>query len=88
MDAHNRAIALTSTHIAHSCSTSTPFLTYYGSTNSTPPARQPATAIINTSSLNHVLSITPSSDSLTEIATVEPSVSVAALVHGKPRKED
>ncbi|KAL5114479.1 hypothetical protein ACEQ8H_007622 [Pleosporales sp. CAS-2024a] len=76
MDAHRAAVEAVRSRIQHFYHNKTPFRVYHGSTNSTRHADFDRDAIVDVSSLSHVLSIDPHS----RIAKVEPNVPMDALV--------
>ncbi|TAQ89213.1 hypothetical protein B7494_g2439 [Chlorociboria aeruginascens] len=75
MDLHNSTVAALSSQISTFYASHTPFKVYHGSTNST---RIPSfnTSLISTSSLSHILSISPSTKTL----ILEPNVPMDALL--------
>jgi delta24-sterol reductase len=76
MDAHQAAVEKVCSRIQHFYNTKTPFRVYHGSTNSTRHANFARDAIVDVSSLNHVLSI----DYDKKTALVEPNVPMDALI--------
>ena len=76
MDAHKDTVDRVRSRIQHYYTNKTPFRVYHGSTNSTRHANFDRDAIVDVSSLNHVLSI----DSEKKTALVEPNVPMDALV--------
>ncbi|KAF1842270.1 FAD binding domain-containing protein [Cucurbitaria berberidis CBS 394.84] len=76
MDAHKATVGKVRSRIQHYYATKTPFRIYHGSTNSTRHANFDRDAIVDVSSLNHVLSI----DAEKRTALVEPNVPMDALV--------
>tara|TARA_R110002003_G_scaffold2382_2_gene24234 strand:- start:12449 stop:13960 length:1512 start_codon:yes stop_codon:yes gene_type:complete len=76
MDAHKATVEKVRGRIQHFYNTKTPFRVYHGSTNSTRHAGFDRDAIVDVSSLNHVLSI----DHEKRTALVEPNVPMDALV--------
>ncbi|KAF2844969.1 FAD-binding domain-containing protein [Plenodomus tracheiphilus IPT5] len=77
MDQHNLVVERVRSHIQQFYATKRPFRVYHGSTNSTRQADFDRDAIVDVSSLNHVLSI----DCAKKTALVEPNVPMDALVH-------
>ncbi|KAH4123978.1 delta-sterol reductase [Parastagonospora nodorum] len=76
MDVHRATVETVRNRIQHFYDTKTSFRVYHGSTNSTRHANFDRDAIVDVSSLNHVLSI----DTESMIAEVEPNVPMDALV--------
>lgn len=76
MDAHRATVEKVRSRIQHFYDIKKPFRVYHGSTNSTRHANFDRDAIVDVSSLNHVLSI----DTKSMIAKVEPNVPMDALV--------
>ncbi|KAF2034325.1 FAD-binding domain-containing protein [Setomelanomma holmii] len=76
MDAHEATVGKIRSRIQHFYQTKTPFRVYHGSTNSTRHANFDRDAIVDVSSLNHVLVI----DHARRTALVEPNVPMDALV--------
>jgi delta24-sterol reductase len=76
MDAHRSTVEQVRLRIEHLYETKTAFRIYHGSTNSTRTANFDRDAIVDISSLNHVLSI----DQKKRTALVEPNVPMDALV--------
>jgi delta24-sterol reductase len=76
MDAHSIAVEKVRTRVQHFYDLKRPFRVYHGSTNSTRHANFDRDAIVDVSSLNHVLSINPEK----RTAMVEPNVPMDALV--------
>lgn len=75
MDRHAAEVSRISDRVAHFYATLSPFRLYHGSTNSTRPSNKTRANIVDTSSLNHVLSV----DTTTRIASVEPNVGMGLL---------
>ncbi|KAM5344811.1 hypothetical protein ACJ41O_010673 [Fusarium nematophilum] len=76
MDAHNAVVATVASRVKHFHARKEPFRLYHGSTNSTRQSNRHADNTVDTSSLNHVLSVETNS----KTALVEPNVSMEALV--------
>ncbi|KAK3053286.1 hypothetical protein LTR09_005455 [Extremus antarcticus] len=76
MDAHATAVAVISSRVQHFYTTQTPFRLYHGSTNSTQHRKLDRNRIIDTSGLNHVLSV----DTEKKTCLVEPNVAMDELV--------
>ncbi|KAH7402851.1 FAD binding domain-containing protein [Pyrenochaeta sp. MPI-SDFR-AT-0127] len=76
MDAHNTAVESLRSSIQRFYKTKTAFRVYHGSTNSTRHANFDRDAIVDVSSLNHIISI----DREKRTALVEPNVPMDALV--------
>jgi Delta24-sterol reductase len=76
MDSHQSIISILSTQIRDFHSQKIPFRIQHGSTNSTRPSTHRESQIIDTSKLNHVISI----DSTSKTAIVEPNVAMDELV--------
>ncbi|KAF2132308.1 FAD binding domain-containing protein [Dothidotthia symphoricarpi CBS 119687] len=76
MEAHIATVQKVRSRVEHFYATTTPFRVYHGSTNSTRHADFDRDAIVDVSSLNHVLSI----DYENRTALVEPNVPMDALV--------
>jgi delta24-sterol reductase len=76
MDAHQAAVEKVCLCMRHFYNTKTPFRVYHGSTNSTRQANFSRDAIVDVSSLNHVLSINHDKQTV----LVEPNVPMDALV--------
>jgi len=76
MDAHRATVATVRSRIQHFYDIKKPFRVYHGSTNSTRHANFDRDAIVDVSSLNHVLS----TDTKSMVAKVEPNVPMDALV--------
>ncbi|TLS30866.1 hypothetical protein PpBr36_03320 [Pyricularia pennisetigena] len=76
MEAHNAAVAAISARVKHFSETRQPFRIYHGSTNSTRRSDKRADNTVDTSGLDHVLSI----DRERRVAVVEPNVPMDALV--------
>lgn len=76
MDQHNATVSLLAHQVRSFYTKRIPFRIYHGSTNTTRPSNHQRAQIINTSPLNHVLHINPS----TKTALVEPNVPMDALV--------
>jgi FAD/FMN-containing dehydrogenase len=76
MEAHNTAVAAIAERVKHFHTIQKPFRLYHGSTNSTRRSTRTADNIVDTSSLDHVLSV----DVATKLAVVEPNVSMARLL--------
>lgn len=76
MDRHASEVALISSTITQFYQARTPFRVYHGSTNSTRPSGKTRANTVDTSRLNNVLSVDPSS----LIAIVEPNVPMDKLV--------
>ncbi|KAK5164958.1 uncharacterized protein LTR77_009623 [Saxophila tyrrhenica] len=76
MDAHATAVAAISSRVQHFYATQTPFRLYHGSTNSTQHRKLDRNRIIDTSGLNHVLSV----DTEKKTCLVEPNVAMDELV--------
>ncbi|KAF2255159.1 FAD-binding domain-containing protein [Trematosphaeria pertusa] len=81
MDAHERAVDVIRTQTRHFYDTKTPFRVYHGSTNSTRHTNFDRNAIVDISSLNHILSIDPAK----KTALVEPNVPMDVLVRESAR---
>ncbi|OAQ65143.1 FAD binding domain-containing protein [Pochonia chlamydosporia 170] len=77
MEAHDAAVKTIATHVRSFYERQKAFRIYHGSTNSTRTSQRRADNTINTSSLNHVLSI----DKTTMTAMVEPNVPMDDLVN-------
>ncbi|KAI6350823.1 hypothetical protein MCOR25_010365 [Pyricularia grisea] len=76
MEAHNAAVATISARVKHFSEARQPFRIYHGSTNSTRRSDKRADNTVDTSGLDHVLSIDPER----RVAVVEPNVPMDALV--------
>lgn len=76
METHQSTIEKVRSRVQHFYNTKTPFRVYHGSTNSTRHADFDRDAVVDVSSLNHVLSI----DYENKTALVEPNVPMDALV--------
>ncbi|KAF2681209.1 FAD-binding domain-containing protein [Lentithecium fluviatile CBS 122367] len=76
MDAHTATVARLASRVGSFNKTSTPFRIYHGSTLSTRTSSRQKDRIINTSSLNHVLTF----DKIDKTVLVEPNVPMDRLV--------
>lgn len=75
MDRHASEVSRISDRLAQFYATLSPFRLYHGSTNSTRPSNKTRANTVDTSTLNHVLSV----DTASRIATVEPNVGMGLL---------
>ncbi len=83
MDQHNAAVGAIAARAQYFFERKLPFRIYHGSTNSTRPISFQRNAMINTSSLNHVIKVSPEEQTV----LVEPNVPMdrlvqATLAHG------
>ncbi|KAF2455204.1 hypothetical protein BDY21DRAFT_397381 [Lineolata rhizophorae] len=73
LDAHNTAVSGISASVSRFARSKTPFKVYHGSTNSTRITSFARDRIVDTSALNHVLSITRTSTTSTSAGTSSPT---------------
>ncbi|KAI9149515.1 Delta(24)-sterol reductase [Paramyrothecium foliicola] len=81
MEAHNAAVSAIGARVKQFYDRKKPFRIYHGSTNSTRRSQRNADNTIDTSGLNHVLSV----DTATKTALVEPNVGMGKLLEEATR---